>query len=261
LDSKENANENQQAQLFFLLHVSKSKWDFITTFFNKINKLQLISDSFLYKNEYNTLFDHLINNKYVKKIICKVVKDLSGKEITSDFNFCQVAYFDSNIFGLNGFAGMDKIYISYSNQEKLYILLGKYFKCEELVILKCNFVRLFLHVMTDVILRRHLNDFNLSSPKISEENIDETQSFSYDKAIKDGLVAEKELFNAVIDWERSALSSKLNVAYCSSFMNSLLKEEEVSFNIELSGVVLNESEPTIMAADYNFDTYVIPVYE
>jgi len=46
-----------------------------------------------------------------------------------------------------------------------------------------------------------------------------------------------------------------------SFMNSLLKEEEVSFNIELSDIVLNESEPTIMAADYNFDAYVFPVYE
>jgi hypothetical protein len=46
-----------------------------------------------------------------------------------------------------------------------------------------------------------------------------------------------------------------------SFMNSLLKEEEVSFNFELSDIVLNESEPTIMAADYNFDAYVFPVYE
>ena len=81
LDSKEHANENQQAQILFLLHFSKSNLDFIIEFFREIKTIQLISTGIEYKDEYDTLFENLINNKYVKKIICKVVKDISGHHV------------------------------------------------------------------------------------------------------------------------------------------------------------------------------------
>ncbi len=104
--------------------------DFITDFFCEIKTILLISTDILYKDEYYKLFENLINNKYVKKIICKVVRDFSGKEITFDFNFCIIEYFTSDIGGLNGFAGMGRVYISYSEQAKLYKLLDNYSESE-----------------------------------------------------------------------------------------------------------------------------------
>jgi hypothetical protein len=252
LDSKEYANENQQAQILFLLHLSKSNLGFIIEFFREIKTIQLISTGIEYKDEYDTLFENLINNKYVKKIISKVVKDISGKEIMFDFNFCKVEYFDTSIQGLNGFAGLDKIYISNMEQKNLSGLYKNYSQWKKIVIQKCNFARLVLHEMTHVILRRAINDFNLSSPKIFEANTDAILPVSYDGSIEAGVMAEKVLFKDKIDWQKSAESPNLNVEYCSSFLSSLLNEQEVIFDLKLSGVVVNDSKFAIMAVDFNF---------
>ncbi len=263
LDTKEIANDNQQAQIIFLLHLSKAELDrtkfvYFENFFRKINTIQLTTSDFQFKDECNTLFNSLKNNKIIKKIIRKVVKDISGKETTLDLDLFQVAYFDSHIDGLNGFAGLDKIYISRTEQQNLHLLSENYSENEKLLISKLNFTRLVLHEITHIILRKSLNDFNISSPKLFEAT---NHTYSTKTSIEAGIFAENELFNARINWKKSATSSKLNIAYCSSFMDNLMKDQEDNFNIELAAVELIHSQATIMAVDYDYDYEPDLVYE
>ena len=259
-ESQENANDDQQAQIIFLLHLSKAKFDFneikyFEYFFGLIRSIQMKTKEFQYKDEYDVLFNSLKNNKIIKKIVCDIVYDISRKKVNYDFNLCNIEYFESKIAGLNGFAGFNKIYISKSEQFNLYEFSGfsstKYTEAEKFVILKCNFTRTLLHEMTHVILRKTLNDFNMSSPKTYEATSQLSTTITNETAIEAGILAEKRLFNERIDWKMSAKSEHLNLAYCSSFIEKLFVEQDDTFDFRLAGVVLNDSAILIMGVDIN----------
>ena len=134
-----------------------------------------------------------------------------------DFQLCNVAYFESSILGLNGFVGIDKIHISQSEQIYLYkmsclSLHRRYIEFEQLLILKCNFIRLVLHEFSYVILRQTLKDFNISSPKTYEPTCQTYTSISKDKLLEAGILSEIELLNGRIDWIKSA-KSQLNILF------------------------------------------------
>ena len=121
--------------------------------------------------------------------------------------------------------------------------------------------RLILHEQTHVILRKTLNDFNLSSPKIFEPTRNEAALVSCAKPnmIEAGNMSEKELFGGKIDCTGTATSTNFNNEYCSDFLSKLMKNQRTEFNIKSSGVVLNKSKQLIMAVDC--DNGLKPIFE
>ena len=231
-NTKDDASDEQIAQLIFLLHLSKANLDckefkYFEYLFFKINTIHLTTNEnrLWFEGECNKLFDSLKNTKKIKNIINNVVKVICGKEAKFDYGSCNIIYFTSSIKGLNGFAGINQIYVSDSELENLYDLSHQFLHDDKLLILKLNLIRLILHEITHVVLRHTLNDFNISSPKYYENNHQlGAASVSCDASnlIEAGLWAEKKLFNGKIDWKKSAMSSKLNIEYCASFLNKLM---------------------------------------
>ena len=94
-----------------------------------------------------------------------------NRETNFNYNSCQITFFKSNIQGLNGFAGIDQIYISLTELKIFYETFPNMCSTkDELIIVKMYLLRLVLHEMTHVVFRQTLNDFNLSSPIINVSN-------------------------------------------------------------------------------------------
>ena len=215
LDCKENVSDDQLAQIIFLLHSSKGKLDskYFAYLFSNLSTIQLTTSDL--EDEYTKIFNCLKNNDQIKSIIHKVVNEISGEVETFDFDLCKVAYFKSNIRVLSGFAGLDTIYVSESQQENLNMASDSYSYVEKLIILKCNFIRLVLYETTHIALRTILKGFNLTNSNIDEGNFQAVAKVSYDRSLEAGLMSEKELFTDRIDWIKSVMNSKLNTAYLS----------------------------------------------
>lgn len=254
----DHANEDEIAQLLFLLYCSNSNINckHFEYFFENMSSIHLTTneEKFLYKVDPKNLFNSLKNNKIIQNIVNKVVKDLSGKNANFDYNSCKLTFFNSNLKDLNGFAGINRIYVSISALKDIY-LKSIYSNEDTFLILKMSLIRLILHEMTHVVIRHTINDFNLSSPKIHENSHQKTEADACKatKLIEAGECSEKELFNGKINWRTSAATKNLNLEYCSNFLNKLMSNQMVDFSIASSGALLYASPTIIMAVDYDFD--------
>ena len=254
----DEANDDQIAQILFLLHCSKSNvnCDFFDFFFANMSTIHLttIEEKFLVKVDPKKFFDSLKNVEIFQKIINKVVKDISGKISNFDYNACEITFFKSSFPKLNGFAGINQIYVSTTALEDIF-LVSIYSDVDTLLILKMSLIRLILHELTNIVIRQTIQDFNLSSPILYSNTRQAAAAVACDtsKLIEAGVSSENELFNGKINWRTSATATSLNLEYCSNFLNKLLNNEMVDFSIESSGALLYVSPTVVMAVDYDFD--------
>ena len=257
-NTESSANDNQIAHLLFLLHLSKSNLKNVgrfQNFFNNFNSIDLKNcENESWYNECNGLFNSLITNKIIKQIINKVIKEISSKDASFDCSV-NITFFTSSTYPytVNGFAGINQVYISKTEIEKLLILINlscEYSSDDKNLILKLYLTRLFLHELTHVILRKTLNDFNLSSPNIFESTHQEADASCL---IEAGILAEKELFGGKIDWKKTVAFSNVNVVYCSTFLQNLLNNQKTVFSIELSRAIISDLPQLIMAVDCDLE--------
>lgn len=244
------SNGDQIAKLILLLHVSKadiedhSEWLDILTSFDTI----AVNDStvFEFTSQLSELFEHLKTNSIVYSRIENIFKAITGKQEGSKFDLSKLKlhFFSSEMDGVNGFSGFDSIYVSQSELLSMFRKLSdrSIDQIKSFEILKLNFLRLFIHETCHVVLRKHFNDFNLSSPKLTDKGC----QFNVAEA---GLFGERIFFGNRIDWLKSA--KKCNFELCTKFLSDLLKGEDVEFDFSKSGCVINHKKTYNMAIDYN----------
>lgn len=253
-DTSDIINENQKAQLLLLLHLSKcgnAKKDTFRTFFNQIDSIKMADGLNSFYQEAKCLFTNLLKNKRIQMVISDVVREISGSASKNDFNIIKFRYFRSKIVGLQGFAGVNEIFVSVNELDYKIDELEYYSDEEKLKLFKLSFTALFIHEVTHVVLRSSMNDFNVSSLKAwdtSNENVEEEKRPSFVEA---EIFAEKKLFKAVIDWEKSA-ESNFNLVYCSDFLEKLFKNEPVDFDLDEANITISKA-PVLMAFDYSFE--------
>ena len=132
VSTKEQADDNQIAQIIFLLHLSKSNLDcknipFFYSFYGNIKTIKLqtsiklqINENEVTLNDFSCLFSMLSKSKIIQNLVNKVVKNICTREPNFDYNSCKLAYFNSDLVELNGFAGINQIYVSSSEIKRLY---------------------------------------------------------------------------------------------------------------------------------------------
>ena len=97
-----------------------------------------------------------------------------------------------------------------------------------------------------------MDDFNVSSPKTYEASNKNVQDDKRPSFIEAGIFSEKKLFKAVINWGKSA-GSNFDLLYCSDFLEKLLKNETVEFDLNKAKVATITQEPYLMGIKYFFE--------
>ncbi|CAF0925119.1 unnamed protein product [Brachionus calyciflorus] len=242
-------NEEQMAQLIFALHLSKGSIEDQSDWLVILSDLDTISlkdlPDFELEDQFLALFEILKANAIVNSKIHKIFKNITAKQEECNFDIrnLKLFFFCSEIAGLNSFSGFDSIYVSINELLTLYRTLidRKIYHVNITLILKFEFIRLFIHETFNVILRKHFNDLNFSSPKW----VDKAGLKVVSEA---GIFAERMFFGNRIDWLRSA--KRLNYEYCSKFLDDLLKKEDVNFDFHESNCEINYKKTFNMAIDY-----------
>lgn len=165
-------------------------------------------------------------------------------------------FFEFALKGLNGFAGIDGIYIGINSISMFIRDLPKCFNIrQKFEIFKLNLTRLIVHEMCHVVLRRVMKDFNVSSPSLTGYK----QNAKVGELIEAGVIAEKQIFSERINWAISAKMQQFNLGYCTDFLNELFNLtindeypiEYPPFDFKKSGCILNTSKIVYMAIDYS----------
>ncbi|RNA08651.1 hypothetical protein BpHYR1_042209 [Brachionus plicatilis] len=111
--------QDYEAQLIYLLHSSKMNGTLLSfnLMFSNFNTIQVV-DFQMY--DLNYLFIQIKQNLVVLEALGTVVKDFTGKNVKKlDFDEIKIEFFKSQFRGLNGFAGIKKIYVSSNRIEEL----------------------------------------------------------------------------------------------------------------------------------------------
>ncbi|CAF0756386.1 unnamed protein product [Brachionus calyciflorus] len=245
----EYLNEDQKGKLSFLVHFSKSlcdtadEWD---DFFYRISSLTIVNQTDPQLKNFYAYYKQIQSSKSINKRIRKAVELVTGKTTEGFLNFSDIKlnFFNSIVVGLNGFAGTDCIYVSHSSIKNFIQILSSNGISDENIrkLVKLNFTRIIIHEICHVFIRKTLNNFNLSSPKIFSLGKEENLIF--------GVFAEKQIFQERISWIKSIFSSKFNMAYCWDFLEKILDGDDLIFDFKNSGCVLNTSKIKYMAIDF-----------
>ncbi|RMZ92955.1 hypothetical protein BpHYR1_006137 [Brachionus plicatilis] len=249
-------NKNQAAQLTLLVHFSKSlielktMWD---NFFDIISSLNITSEEFIFKKDLEVLFKKINLNRNINEKICQVVMSLTGvKELIFDFNLLSLNFFKMYSSALNGFAGVNNVFVGIKSIERFVSELpDKFTEDQKNNILKINFTRLVIHETCHIVLRKALNNFNASSPELIRKEMEVESS----TIIEAGVLAEKAFFVERIDWILSSRMSQFDLNYCIEFLNNLLNatDQLPQFDFIQSGCVLNTRKLIYMAIDFDDD--------
>ena len=90
--------------------------------------------------------------------------------------------------------------------------------------------------------------FKSPSPKTYEASNKNVQD-NKRPSVEAGIFSEKKLFKVVINWEKSA-GSNFDLPYCSDFLEKLLKNETVEFDLNKAKVATITQEPYLMGIKY-----------
>ncbi len=245
-------NENQIAQLTLLVHLSKSickkveQWD---DFFVDIHFLRIDNESeFKFKSQLIELFQQLKLSNIIYSRILTAVKIVTGNnEANFEINELKLNFFTSSFPGLNGFSGINSIYISQNRIIDFINSLSTIYNDQHTIleIVKLNFARMFVNEATHVFIRRVVKDFNASSPKIEKENSD------LNLILESGILGEKQVFTERKSWIKSIHSLEFNLKYCVNFLKNILDGKNVNFDLEMSGCKINTNQITLMGIDCN----------
>jgi hypothetical protein len=143
----------------------------------------------------------LVNNR-VKQNSSDVIKNISGYAATNyDFSTIKLYFFKVPIPSLNGLAGIDFIYVSWTQLVSFNDCLNSNLDSNsKLNLFKLNCVRLVQHEIAHVVLRDLANDINISTPDIIKKN----NSYNKVDLEESGLLAEIEHFGGRINWLESS---------------------------------------------------------
>ena len=147
---KRNIDENSLPKLLLLLHTSKGNFKtphFIQIYYS-IDSLKILKQTDYSGleaiNTFEILFQKLLVCNRVKQISSDVIKNISGYAATNyDFNKIKLYYFKVSIPSLNGYAGIDSIYVSWTQLLSLNDCLNNNLDSNsKLNLFKLNCVRL-----------------------------------------------------------------------------------------------------------------------
>ena len=244
-------NENTLPKLIFLLHLSKA--DLPTQAFEKcfvtLDSIELVNSRFdkisEYASELQQLYSKLIHSKNLRKFSLQTIRKINGSTSNiddMDISKIKLIFFKDQIFDLNGFAGTDSIYVSVNGLVKLHNQINdKLDKKSKMIIMKLNFVRLIQHEMTHIFLRGLVDDMNISTPDIFNNN-------NKSNAIQEsGILSEIERFGGRIDWILS--SFYLNMKICDDYLQKIETDQDDNFDLDAANVHLDTSPVCCMAFD------------
>lgn len=250
-------DQNSLAQIIFLIHFSKANADndlfsFIFSKFDTIEIVQIGQElSFLLD-----FFYELKRNEHIKSRILQVVQNFCTTNAKFDFENLNISFFDCSIEKLFGMAGINRIYIAYHPLFVMYIKLKTRLKKQDLnLILKLEFMRIFVHETTHVVLRLIQNDLNSSSPICCRDSHEESQLEKYES----GIMTEIAIFKQRIDWMESGLSKNFQIEKWREFYENLFRKNniEINFDIDGTGIVNKKGSNLIMAIDFEYKSFLL----
>ncbi|CAF0738669.1 unnamed protein product [Brachionus calyciflorus] len=241
-------SEQKLAQCLFLIHAAKtdchlledikarelfvSYWEKFDTITIKTNYDSVFQEFF---SIFKTLFQSRNFIDIINKSIDEIVVSKPGKD-TYNFNNLKLVFFESEFPSVNGYSGKDCIYLNAKNVLNSFELPLENEK--KLLVAKLNFISLVLHEASHVLLRFKLNDLNLSSPFLD----DRVKKNEVKKNVKEcGFETEKKYFKGCIAWNISAIH-KIDFTYCEGFLNNILNDKKVDFEIEKANVEIYNDE-------------------
>lgn len=238
---EKDLNDKNLAQLIFLILISKNQLDFYfyENVLLEINRLEIIdSEPFEYLNQ---LSDRLKFNETIRKKILNLIKEIVGKsEVNFPFEKLEISFFKYPDLDLHGFAGINRIYIGSMPLFELNKKLAIKSNQDRLLVLKLEFLRLFIHLSIHVILAWLKNDLNFAHAKNHDNK--------NDLYIDSGVLAENKLFNFQINWFEF---EHVDLAIWRFFYQSLIDYEQfVNFNAAESGVKNKKNLKSINGIDY-----------
>ncbi|CAF0929460.1 unnamed protein product [Brachionus calyciflorus] len=249
-------NEDFELKITYLVHLSKCMLriiDFETSFGNIDSfRVARYNDS-----DFNLrdLFSKIKQNKIILKAITSTIEDLTEYSIEDvDLNRIQLVFFESNIFRLNGVAGISKVFMSLSSFENFLqkMVSNKFNQENKKLMARLYFIRLIVHELVHVVNRDRKKDLNTSSPKMSDFHSLKLK----DEEFKDaGIIAEKKIFSQRIDFFESINQyHALNFQYIASFYDDLIeKEMDVKFDVLKSRMIPSSTVPCMMGIDMDFE--------
>ncbi|CAF1097153.1 unnamed protein product [Brachionus calyciflorus] len=230
-------NPHIEAQIIYLLNLSQSSLSFedFSTCFENIDTIKIVE----YENaDLEALFVKIKTNKVIFDALDSTINELTEDNLTlDDLTQIKLSFFESKISFLNGFAGMQKVYVSLSRLNELSKMTNQIYDRKNLV-LRLFFVRLMINLLTHVVLRDKKNDFNLSSA-----------FFSYENLLEAGVMTEGRIFEGKIDFFQGL--SRLNFEFLIKFYDELIEKnlEIVRFDLRKSKCSVMIKKPNFMAID------------
>ena len=247
-----NSDLNCLPKCILFLHLSKANFDSdgYMNIFQAVETVEIKEIDISYESlvEFKPLYIKVLKNKQVQQFSMNVIqKVLGSKPVNYDFSKIKLEFFTAKIPGLNAFAGIDAIYISFDELMSFRSRLNrKLNKIDVLTFLKLNFLRLIQHEITHVILRDLAGDLNVSTPDLLNKN---SVSSSVEGS---GLMAEIEHFGGRVDWARSSFNDNFNIEYCRNYLRKIEADENEKFDIQKANVEQYSNQPKIMALDFSF---------
>ncbi|RNA42195.1 hypothetical protein BpHYR1_049619 [Brachionus plicatilis] len=170
------AEKQHFAHSVFMLHLSKSdtntreEWSNFLQTFNTINLVENKNGELM--NMVQDFFRSLKANALVSNKIGECVGEIIGKnDLGFELNnFLKDAlvlnFFECKISGVRGFAGIDSIYVNFDELLDLFNKLTELSFAKDIAssITKLEFLRIYIHEVSHVVVRKCLNDFNISTP-------------------------------------------------------------------------------------------------
>lgn len=259
--TNEQIGETEMAQLISCLHFSKGVINFerFEHYFSILDSLKVVDfTEFEYFSDLNDFFNHVIKNQHLMNQIENAILDITSSKSSYQFENTQLKFFKLNGNILNGFAGINTIYINtalFTSFTKDFFFTTRYTNKDDVkVILKMQFLQIIVHEIIHVAVRFMKNDMNISSPKDLQKERQVTKPI--DEA---GTYVERVVFGNTICWYESALKD-LNIEYCKQYLNELLSNFKPNFEIEKAKVVIDNEPATIMGISYNYKFYKFKFY-
>ncbi|CAF0743212.1 unnamed protein product [Brachionus calyciflorus] len=251
-------DKNQMARLIFLIHLSKSNVDYLTfslfsKFFDSIELIDSFDDIFK-NNGLSFLFDYfeeLKTNRFIQNHIAQILREIFGKNIKLNFlRNLKISFFNCSVEKLRGFAGINRIYVGLRPFHTMINELRNNLRKDEIkLIIKLEFLRVFVNLTTHALLRSLKNDLNYWNPKNFNKFTNRNKTFRLEL----GYVAEEKIFEARINWLQSGLNENLNVEKWYEFYEKVIVNQEFHSHLKLNqdGIIRKMNQNFIMGIDFS----------
>ena len=249
-------DETELARSIFLVHLSKSNVDYLTfALLCKIfDSIEIVSPNDHHINEeikfLNELFIKLKNNNVIQDVILRTVQSICGHNVKFNFNNLKISFFKCSIEKLRGFTGINRIYVGHRPFSNMMTQLTKLLPKEDaMLIISLEFIRIFINLATQCMIRNAKNDLNYWNPRSFAKFNQANKKYR----LNIGNKAEESLFSCQINWFQSGLKgTNFNFDKWKLFYKNLATDlvQPNTFNIEETGVICKNNQNFIMGIDF-----------